>query len=84
MAKQNRSPDLIVLDPPRAGLGRDALQHLVRLRAPQLVYVSCDAATFARDARALVDSRYAVAELHLLDLFPQTIHTETIAVFRQR
>lgn len=84
LAKQTNAADLIVMDPPRAGLGRDVVQHLLRLNAPVLVYVSCDATTFARDARALVDSRYAVTELHLLDLFPQTTHTETIAVFRQR
>ncbi|WP_419804171.1 class I SAM-dependent RNA methyltransferase [Terriglobus sp.] len=82
--KDQRStvPDVIVMDPPRAGLGSAAVQ-LARVGAPELVYVSCDALTFARDARALVDSRYTITELHLLDLFPQTDHTETIAVFRR-
>ncbi|GAA3770175.1 class I SAM-dependent RNA methyltransferase [Terriglobus aquaticus] len=76
-------PDLIVMDPPRAGLGGAITQELIRIGAPEMVYVSCDAATFARDARALVDSRYTITDLHLLDLFPQTNHTETIAVFRR-
>jgi 23S rRNA (uracil1939-C5)-methyltransferase len=77
-------PDLIVMDPPRAGLGSGVVQSLIRMGAPEMVYVSCDATTFARDARALVDSRYTITDLHLLDLFPQTDHTETIAVFRRR
>ncbi len=77
------APDVIVMDPPRAGLGAAATRQLGRIGAPELVYVSCDAGTFARDTRALVDSRYTITELHLLDLFPQTDHTETIAVFRR-
>lgn len=77
-------PDLVVMDPPRAGLGLDVVRELLKLRARELVYVSCDPTTFARDARALVESGYAVAELHSLDLFPQTFHMETIAVFLRR
>lgn len=76
-------PDLVVMDPPRAGLGAAVTQQLARSGAPELVYVSCDATTFARDARTLVDSRYTITDLHLLDLFPQTNHTETIAVLRR-
>ena len=87
LEQQNRAnaprPDLIVLDPPRAGLGPQALAALIRRGAPQIVYVSCDAGTFARDARALVDSGYSLTVLHLLDLFPQTFHTETIAVLHR-
>lgn len=76
-------PDLVVLDPPRAGVGDAVLAELRRLRAPEIVYVSCDPVSFAREARTLVDSGYAVAELHALDLFPQTFHMETVAVFRR-
>ncbi len=76
-------PDLVVLDPPRAGLGRDTATRLARAAAAEIVYVSCDADTFARDARTLVDSGYRLTLLHLLDLFPQTFHTETVAVFRK-
>lgn len=77
------APDLVVMDPPRAGLGATVTQQLARIGPPEMVYVSCDAATFACDARALVDSRYTITDLHLLDLFPQTDHTETIAVLRR-
>lgn len=79
----NTVPDLVVLDPPRAGVGDAVLSELRRLHAPEIVYVSCDPVSFAREARALVDSGYAVAELHALDLFPQTFHMETVAVFRR-
>ncbi len=76
-------PDVVVMDPPRSGVGDAVLAELRRLGAPVLVYVSCNPVSFAREARALVDSGYAVAELHALDLFPQTFHMETVAVFRR-
>ena len=77
-------PDLIILDPPRAGVGAEIVRELVRINAPEIIYISCDPTTFARDARTLLHSRYAVTELHLLDLFPQTFHMETVAVFRRQ
>jgi 23S rRNA (uracil1939-C5)-methyltransferase len=77
------APNLIVLDPPRAGLGMATVRALMHANAREIVYVSCDAGTFARDARPMVDSGYTLASLHLFDLFPQTFHTETIAVFRK-
>ncbi len=76
-------PDLIVLDPPRAGLGPQATRALAAANAREIVYVSCDAETFASDGRTLVNSGYTLATLHLLDLFSQTFHTETIAVFHR-
>lgn len=76
-------PDVIVMDPPRAGLGGAVVQALLRIQAPELVYVSCDPVSFARDARALLDSDYTMYALHLIDMFPQTFHTETVAVFRR-
>lgn len=76
-------PDLIVLDPPRAGLGRQTALALAATNTPEIVYVSCDAGTFAADSRTLLESGYTLHHLHLLDLFPQTFHTETVAVFRR-
>ncbi len=77
-------PALVVADPPRAGLGPEVVRELLRLGPRELVYISCDPVTFTRDARALVESGYAATELHLLDLFPQSFHMETIAVFHPR
>ena len=71
----------IVLDPPRAGVDVDALAGIAGLRAPRVVYVSCDPATLARDARRLCDRGYALRYAQPLDLFPQTHHVETVAVF---
>ena len=71
-------PDLIVVDPPRAGLGTEIVTELVRIGAPGLVYVSCDPATLARDLRALIGSGYALQDVTLVDLFPQTFHLETV------
>ncbi len=70
--------DLIVVDPPRGGLGKDVAQHLGTIKAKELVYVSCDPATLARDLVPLQASGYHISEAHLVDLFPQTFHLETV------
>jgi 23S rRNA (uracil1939-C5)-methyltransferase len=75
-------PGLIVLDPPRAGAGLEACELLTRIAAPQLVYVSCDPATLVRDLKAL-QPLYRITALHLIDLFPQTSHLETIALLER-
>jgi len=71
----------IIVDPPRTGLSREALDGILALAAPRIVYVSCDVATLARDARKIVDARYAVARADAFDLFPNTPHVETVVVF---
>jgi len=76
---QRERPDLIVLDPPRAGAGLEACALLTRIATPQIVYVSCDPTTLARDLAALQPT-YRVDALHLIDLFPQTFHIETVAI----
>ena len=67
-------PDLIVVDPPRAGLGAETTSLLAEIGAPAIVYVSCDPATLARDLRALLGSGYVLSSVTLADLFPQTFH----------
>jgi len=81
-AKTER-PDLIVMDPPRTGLGADITAQLVTLGAQQMVYVSCDPATLARDLRVLVEAGYAIETVTLADLFPQTYHLETVVHLRR-
>jgi 23S rRNA (uracil1939-C5)-methyltransferase len=71
-------PELIVVDPPRAGLGKEICGHLARVAAPELVYVSCDPATLARDLQLLLQSGYRLEGMTLIDLFPQTFHMETV------
>jgi 23S rRNA (uracil1939-C5)-methyltransferase len=73
----------IIVDPPRTGLSKEALDGVVAIGAPGLVYVSCDVATLARDARRLVESGYAVGSAAAFDLFPNTAHVETVVRFEK-
>jgi 23S rRNA (uracil1939-C5)-methyltransferase len=75
------SASAVIVDPPRTGLSRDALAGVVRLNAARLIYVSCDVATLARDARQLLDAGYTVVRIDAFDLFPNTPHVETVVVF---
>ena len=70
--------DLAVIDPPRSGLGAGVLNSLVEWGAPRLIYVSCDPATLARDLGRLLAAGYRVEQAHLVDLFPQTHHLESV------
>jgi 23S rRNA (uracil1939-C5)-methyltransferase len=76
-------PDLIVADPPRTGLGAEVTALLGQIAAPAMVYVSCDPATMARDLRALIGTGYAIEQITLADLFPQTFHLETVVRLRR-
>jgi len=75
------APDLVVLDPPRAGAGQAVIGALARLRPRRMAYVACDTATFSRDLRLLVDAGWSLGLLRAFDLFPMTEHVETLAVF---
>jgi 23S rRNA (uracil1939-C5)-methyltransferase len=80
---ERERPELVVLDPPRAGAGLEACALLAKLAPQAVVYVSCDPGTLARDLAAL-QGKYRIAALHLVDLFPQTAHQETVAVLERR
>ena len=71
-------PDLAVVDPPRSGLGERVARMLVTMGAPRVVYVSCDPVTLARDLVVLVAAGYRIEQTHLVDLFPQTYHLESV------
>jgi 23S rRNA (uracil1939-C5)-methyltransferase len=95
LKKTTEQPDFVVLDPPRAGLGAEAAAKLAALGAPEIVYLSCDPATLARDLAVLTGSakkqspeaqrtpRYEITEVHFFDLFPQTFHIETLLRLRK-
>jgi len=74
----NEAPDLVVLDPPRAGVEAAVLDRLIALVPPRITYVSCDPSTLARDLNRLTGAGYQIAELHLFDVFPQTFHIESL------
>jgi len=72
-------PDLVVMDPPRAGVGAETLKLLLALRPQRLHYVSCSPPTLARDLGFLLQRGYRLDSLDLFDFFPQTYHVESLA-----
>jgi 23S rRNA (uracil1939-C5)-methyltransferase len=95
LKKAQERPDLVVLDPPRAGLGAEAAGKLVELGAPEIIYLSCDPSTLARDLGVLTGSAkkpgeitpggplYEIVGMEMFDLFPQTFHIETLVRLRR-
>jgi 23S rRNA (uracil1939-C5)-methyltransferase len=95
LKKTQEMPDFVVLDPPRAGLGAETAARLAKLGAPEIVYLSCDPSTLARDLAILTNSErktatevtpthgYEITDVHLFDLFPQTFHIETLVRLRR-
>ncbi len=75
--------DLVVLDPPRAGLNARARQALVDLTPQEIIYISCDPSTLARDLRYFSEKAYSLQSVHAFDMFPQTAHVETMTVLRR-
>ena len=96
LKKCDEKPGLIILDPPRSGLGQAATTQLARVQAPEIIYLSCDPSTLARDLAILLQTermpasakpdapRYEIASVELFDLFPQTHHIETLVHLRLR
>ena len=76
------SPDIILLDPPRAGITKTVLDSVVILNPGLIVYISCDPATLARDAARLIKQGYSLLESTPIDMFPQTFHIESINIFQ--
>jgi 23S rRNA (uracil1939-C5)-methyltransferase len=70
--------ELVVVDPPRSGLGGSVVQSLVGLGAHRITYISCDPATASRDLAGLLSAGYRIEQVHLVDLFPQTYHLESV------
>jgi len=77
------TPDLVIADPPRAGLGREVTTEILRLLPGQLTIVSCDPSTLSRDLKNLLTA-YEIERLVLVDLFPQTYHFETVVHLRRK
>jgi 23S rRNA (uracil1939-C5)-methyltransferase len=76
--KQKQAPEFVLLDPPRAGLGPKVADAIARLGAGEIGYLSCDPSTQARDLSPLLKAGYRISEAHLIDLFPQTYHIESL------
>jgi 23S rRNA (uracil1939-C5)-methyltransferase len=89
LARWHDKPDMVVLDPPRAGVPPAALARIIKLDPATIAYLSCDPATLARDLAILVGSeakpgKFRISEIHLLDVFPQTYHMETLVRLSRR
>jgi 23S rRNA (uracil1939-C5)-methyltransferase len=76
-------PDVIITDPPRAGMHEDVVKMLLRIEAKRIVYVSCNPATQARDL-ALLDEKYVVKIVQPVDMFPHTHHVENVVLLERR
>ncbi|MFI0908937.1 class I SAM-dependent RNA methyltransferase [Streptomyces abikoensis] len=76
------SADIVVLDPPRAGAGRDTVRHLATLGARRIAYVACDPAALARDLKYFAEEGYEPVKLRAFDLFPMTHHVECVAILK--
>ena len=81
VARRREIADTVIVDPPRSGISREAMDIIARHGARRIIYVSCDPPTMARDARRLLDAGYHLESLRGFDLFPNTPHVETLGVF---
>jgi 23S rRNA (uracil1939-C5)-methyltransferase len=82
-AQKHGKPDLLITDPPRAGMHPKVVDMLLELAAPRMVYVSCNPATQARDLQ-LLDAAYRIEKMRPLDMFPHTSHVENVALLVKR
>jgi len=78
------SADVILVDPPRSGLAKQVMKGILAKKYKKIIYISCSSASFSRDMHILNEYGYKLPDLQLLDLFPQTAHLETIALFIHR
>ncbi len=79
--KENGTPDVIIVDPPRAGMHEDVVKTILKTNAPKIVYVSCNSATQARDLN-LLDEKYSVEKIQPVDMFPHTHHVENVVLLK--
>jgi 23S rRNA (uracil1939-C5)-methyltransferase len=79
LQKLTVTPDFVLADPPRTGLGKTVVGRLAELKPPRITIVACDPATLARDLPGLLAAGYRLERMTMIDLFPQTFHIETVA-----
>ena len=77
-------PDVVVVDPPRKGCSREVLETIAKMSPDRVVYISCDPATLARDCAIFAELGYEVQKLSAVDMFPRTVHVETVVLLSQR
>ena len=72
-------PDILIVDPPRAGLTEQIVNKIIDTKLPELIYISCGPSTYCRDIKPMLDNGYKIEKLYLLDNFPSTYHFEIIS-----
>jgi tRNA/tmRNA/rRNA uracil-C5-methylase (TrmA/RlmC/RlmD family) len=77
-------PDLIIVDPPRDGIHPKAIGKIIDFGAPEIVYVSCKPTSLARDLEIFQKEGYKVEKVKLMDMFPRTVHVETVALLKKQ
>ncbi|MCK5738548.1 23S rRNA (uracil(1939)-C(5))-methyltransferase RlmD, partial [bacterium] len=77
-------PDILITDPPRAGMHEKVVRQILKLAPEKIVYVSCNPATFARDVQLLCEEKYELVKVRPVDLFPHTAHVETVGLLKLR
>jgi 23S rRNA (uracil1939-C5)-methyltransferase len=77
-------PEIVIVDPPRPGLGKQVLDGLQAFENLTIAYVSCDPSTLARDAARLIAGGFRLVQVTPIDMFPQTFHIESISIFEKR
>ena len=84
LLERSGKPDVVVVDPPRAGLSQKVVRRLLEAEAERVVYVSCNPTTLAPNARQMVDAGYVLETVRPVDMFPQTPHIECVALLRRQ
>lgn len=83
LMSEKKKPDVVLVDPPRAGLEPQAIKHLLEINAPQIIYISCNPATQANNLEPLTQAGYQIQAVQPVDQFPQTVHVENIVTLRK-
>jgi 23S rRNA (uracil1939-C5)-methyltransferase len=84
LLERSGRPDVVVVDPPRAGLSQKVVRRVLEAEAPRIVYVSCNPTTLAPNARQMADAGYELRTVRPVDMFPQTPHIECVALLERR
>ena len=83
LLEQSGRPDVVVMDPPRAGLSAKVVRRVLEAEADRIVYVSCNPTTLAPNARQMADAGYQLVTVRPVDMFPQTPHIECVALLKR-
>lgn len=83
MVERAGRPDVVLVDPPRAGLSQKIVRRILETEPDRIVYISCNPTTLAPNARQMADAGYALEEVRPVDMFPQTPHIEAVALLRR-